>query len=373
MNNKTERFPYIWSLFILRGQGFHLGHLHNINEALKISKFLIILLGSHNKAIDFDDPWTVEQRREMIEASLTEDQKTRIYFQYIEDRLYSNSTWIAMAQEKVDSILLQYSRYRLNAIDKNKQVKMCIIGHSKDESSWYLKAFPHLDLVELPKFNIFESDGPINATDIRHYIYENKFGHAKALMPSGTYNWIIKNWINTPDAKYVKDWYDFEMKYEEPYLTQPYAVNFYTADAVVIHSGHVLLGRRKNFPGKDYWAIIGGHVNANETAQEASVRELYEETKIRISPLELQKCLKFEKLFDHPKRSKRCCMRTKKGRTISMTYCYVLDNELQLPYIEADDDIAEVKWVPFSDIKNMRNVLFEDHADILDYCINHIN
>lgn len=370
---EKERFNYIWSLFILRGQGFHLGHLNNIREALKISKYLIILLGSHNKAIDYDDPWTCDQRREMIEVCLSEDEKSRIYFQYIEDRLYNNAAWLSMAQDKVDSILMQYSRYRLNALTKEKQVKMCIVGYSKDESSWYLKAFPRLDFIELPKFSIFEGDGPINATDIRRYIYENKLGHAKALMPEKTYEWLIKNWINTESAKYVKDWYEFDKKYEEPYQTYPYAVNFYTADSVVIHNGHVLLGKRKNFPGKDYWAIIGGHVNANENAQEASLRELYEETNINVPEHELRKCLKFEKLFDHPNRSKRCRLRSKKGRTVTMAYCYILDDMLKFPSVKADDDLIEVKWVPFSEIINMRNVLFEDHCDILEYFINRIN
>jgi bifunctional NMN adenylyltransferase/nudix hydrolase len=368
-----ERFPYIWSLFIMRGQGFHLGHLHNINESLKISKYLIILLGSHNKAIDYDDPWTAEQRREMIEACLTEDQKSRIYFQYIEDRLYNNSAWLATAQEKVDAILMQYSRYRLNAIDKERQVKMCIVGYSKDESSWYLKAFPRLDQVELPKFSLYEDDGPINATDIRRYIYEHKLGHAKALMPEGAYNWIVNNWINTPEAQYVKDWYEFDKKYEEPYLNYPYAVNFYTADSVVIHHGHVLLGKRKKFPGKGYFAIPGGHVNADETALQASLRELREETSIGLSDAELLKCLKFEKLFDHPNRSKRCRLRSKKGRTVTIVHCYVLDDTLDFPYTKAADDLEEVKWVPFSDIFNMRSELFEDHPDILEYSINHTN
>ncbi len=357
----------------MRGQGFHLGHMHNINEALKISKYLIILLGSHNKAIDYDDPWTTAQRREMIEACLTEEQKSRIYFQYIEDRLYNNSAWLTTAQEKVDAILMQYSRYRLNAIDKERQVKMCIIGHDKDDSSWYIHAFPRLDLVELPKFNLYENDGPINATDIRRYIYDHKLGHAKALMPEGAYNWLLKNWINTPDAQYVKDWYDHDVEEEKKYLNVPYAANFYTADSLVIHRAHVLLGKRKNFPGKGYWCIPGGHVNANETAQQAALRELREETSIGISDANLLKCLKFEKLFDHPNRSKRCRVLTKKGRTVTILHCFILDDDVEFPYIKAADDLEELKFVPFSDIANMRNQLLEDHADMLQYAISRIN
>ncbi len=56
---------------------------------------------------------------------------------------------------------------------------------------------------------------------------------------------------------------------------------FVTADAVTIQSGHVLLVRRGQQPGKGQLAIPGGYVNQNERIRTAAVRELKEETAIK--------------------------------------------------------------------------------------------
>jgi bifunctional NMN adenylyltransferase/nudix hydrolase len=38
----------------------------------------------------------------------------------------------------------------------------------------------------------------------------------------------------------------------------PYPVTFVTVDAVVVHSGHLLLVRRRSEPGRGLWALPGG-------------------------------------------------------------------------------------------------------------------
>lgn len=60
----------------------------------------------------------------------------------------------------------------------------------------------------------------------------------------------------------------------------------FTVEVYVMHGDEVLMFKRsetkKKFPG--FWSLPGGHVDAGEDPLAAAVREVYEETGIRISP-----------------------------------------------------------------------------------------
>ena len=66
--------------------------------------------------------------------------------------------------------------------------------------------------------------------------------------------------------------------------------------AVVIHRGKVLLIRRGKEPMRGRWVIPGGTVELGETLQEALVREVEEETGLRVEPREVVL------VFDHIER-----------------------------------------------------------------------
>lgn len=57
--------------------------------------------------------------------------------------------------------------------------------------------------------------------------------------------------------------------------------------AVVIHGGRVLLIRRGKEPLKGRWVVPGGTVELGETLEEALMREVEEETGLRVCPREL--------------------------------------------------------------------------------------
>ncbi len=58
------------------------------------------------------------------------------------------------------------------------------------------------------------------------------------------------------------------------------------AIAVVWHQGRVILVQRKNEPNAGFWGFPGGHVELGETATEAAVRELAEETGVTARAVE---------------------------------------------------------------------------------------
>jgi ADP-ribose pyrophosphatase YjhB (NUDIX family) len=57
------------------------------------------------------------------------------------------------------------------------------------------------------------------------------------------------------------------------------------ADVVVVRAGRILLIERRNPPPG--WAIPGGFIEYGESAEDAAVRELFEETGLRATELEL--------------------------------------------------------------------------------------
>ena len=54
---------------------------------------------------------------------------------------------------------------------------------------------------------------------------------------------------------------------------------------IVIKDNRVLLGQRKNAHGAGTWAFPGGHLEFNESIEDCAVREVFEETGIRIKNL----------------------------------------------------------------------------------------
>jgi 8-oxo-dGTP diphosphatase len=54
---------------------------------------------------------------------------------------------------------------------------------------------------------------------------------------------------------------------------------------IVIKDNRVLLGKRKNAHGADTWAFPGGHLEFNESIEDCAVREVLEETGVRIKNL----------------------------------------------------------------------------------------
>ncbi len=124
-----------------------------------------------------------------------------------------------------------------------------------------------------------------------------------------------------------------------------------TADILLVHrngqKATVLLVRRKHPPFQGQWALPGGFMNMDETLRQAALRELREETGIRLSGLEPFR------VFDEPGRDPR-------GRTITLVFYAFLD---EIPAgAAAADDAAELSW--FS-LDNLPALAF-DHSEIID-------
>lgn len=125
---------------------------------------------------------------------------------------------------------------------------------------------------------------------------------------------------------------------------------FVTVDVLIVRpfemEQQILLIKRKNDPFKDCWALPGGFVDENEDLEQAAIRELVEETQVKVSHLEQIGA------FGKPDRDPR-------GHMVSIAYLgKVATNTIAI----AADDAKEIGW--FS-VKNLPSLAF-DHSAIIE-------
>lgn len=348
-------------VFIGRFQPFHNGHKAVIEAALEQAKEVVVVVGSSFAARNIRNPFTFEERKAMIEACFTEPQHfsyegaqgrvkiPRVKVVPVSDFPYDDNKWVNAIQKIVDETV-PYAK------------DVGLIGHSKDSTSYYLNIFPRWkNHVEVPDV------GGINATDIRKALLGNNEERldATSIMPKETFQ-VMSKFIANSDGIFTTSWftlrkeYDMVKKYKEAWKAAPFPPTFMTVDTVVIQSGHILLVKRGDMPGKGQWALPGGFLNQEETMLDGAIRELKEETKIKVPVPVLKGSIKDSKTFDAPNRSAR-------GRTI--TQAFLIDLGVgELPKVKGSDDAEKAFWVPFNQVKQEK--LFEDHFHIIDHFIN---
>ena len=137
----------------------------------------------------------------------------------------------------------------------------------------------------------------------------------------------------------------FTYKYPRPAVTADCIVITKEADA------KVLLIQRGDDPYKGCWAFPGGFMNMDETTEQCAIRELEEETGLKVA--ELRQIGAYSKVDRDPR-----------GRTITVAYLAIIDKPL--PVI-GQDDAAQAKWWPLSSLPQ----LAFDHEEIIKEAITH--
>ena len=90
-------------LLIGRFQPFHLGHLEALQFALSKVDNLWLGLGSSNKSIEKNNPFSAEERKKMILSSIDDSMKNKITIYFIPD-VDNHVKWI----EKIDTIVPKF-------------------------------------------------------------------------------------------------------------------------------------------------------------------------------------------------------------------------------------------------------------------------
>ena len=344
---------YHFAVFIGRFQPYHNGHHHIISQGLQRAEKIIILCGSAHLPVSHRNPWSFQQRKTMILNSFTKDEAERITVLPLMDSPYNDAIWSQSVQTIVNGVV-----QALNTMPHNTP-RIALIGHSKDHSSFYLKMFPQWESIEVDNL-----DG-LNATNLR----DDYFSHAEhfarsdsifnALTPTGTQQFFAEQFSQTAFDT-IRAEHEFIEDYKRQWQAAPYPPVFVTVDAVVIQSGHILLVKRRARPGKGLAALAGGFIRQHERLQDACIRELREETKLKIPEAVLRGCIKRQHTFDDPHRSSR-------GRTITHAFLIELPASENLPKVKGGDDAEKAFWLPLADMNPEK--MFEDHYFIVRHLL----
>lgn len=126
-----------------------------------------------------------------------------------------------------------------------------------------------------------------------------------------------------------------------------------TSDCVVItkeEQPKVLLIQRGADPFKGCWAFPGGFMNMDETTEQCAIRELEEETGLKVS--ELRQIGAYSKVDRDPR-----------GRTITVAYLVIVNHPIA---VTGQDDAAKAQWFPIDALPS----LAFDHENIMQDAIN---
>jgi len=160
-------------LLIGRFQPFHLGHLEALRFALSKVDKLWVGLGSSNKPIEKNNPFTAEERKEMILSSIDDSMKGRISIYFIPD-VDNHVKWI----EKIDTIVPKFD-----------------IIFSNDELTKHLYSKRTIQVIPIP----FLNRDKLSGTNIRDLIISDQ--KWDDLVPEGTKNFLI----NTSAKEHLKN------------------------------------------------------------------------------------------------------------------------------------------------------------------------
>lgn len=386
------------TVYIGRFNPFHNGHAHVLKHALETSKLVILLLGSAGLARSLKNPFTFEERKVIITrwyssavASGQLDNDVELVIVPLRDYPYNDSHWIRNVQAIVKGCVdMRRSIPGVSGLATNylHNPVIHITGSDRDESTWYLKAFPQwkLDLVSPYRK---DGTGDLSATRVRELVLDTVHVPPEiaadliGMMPKTTYEYLC-DFMGTPEHTRLVSWYCQNKAYKEAWEAAPYAPIFTTVDAVVVQSGHILVVERGAEPGKGLWALPGGFLNQNERLRDGAIRELMEETGILLADGKKAKDITREilkgsiremEVFDAPDRSMR-------GRTITHAFFLRLDDTKPLPKVkgmnaplEETGGVVEVEtakafWLPIDEALTRTDLWFEDHHSIVEWAVN---
>lgn len=335
------------AIFIGRLQPLTLAHEEVIRRATDVAENVAVLTGSAFRPPSQKNPLDEMTREDMVNAfveSKIPTKRDNVRCFPVNDFKYNDRRWEIEVRDRVKMAMEWFS------VSDMKDV--VLIGHAKDDSSYYLKLFPEMRGINVENFH------GINATDVRKLWFENLLYdrcHDLSNYISETTGHIMSRWVQENGQQFLEDLRE-NTNYKKAWDGSPFPPKFVTVDSVVTQSGYVLLIERKFAPGRGLLALPGGFLEDKEWPLDGAIRELIEETRLKMPERTLRRIAKNERVFAAPDRSDR-------GRVITIAYQFDLGNDIALPKVKPRSDAKRAFWHPIEDLRSEN--MFDDHWDIL--------
>ncbi|ASV44118.1 bifunctional nicotinamide mononucleotide adenylyltransferase/ADP-ribose pyrophosphatase-like protein [Salicola phage SCTP-2] len=342
-------------VIIGRFQPLHNSHEKLIQHALEHSDYVIILVGSANRAPDSNNPYSYQVRKEFIENMMHEYEISHGRFSVypLNDYKYNDASWLTQIHSIVSTVERTYNKYT--------NTEISLYGHHKDNSTYYMNSFPTYSIVDVGNID------NVSATQVREYLYNREYDKARSLVPDYVYNRVYYDAKGryTPESEEfdrLRQEHFYIQHYKDAWKDAPYEPIFTTTDSVVYFKGYILLVKRKSHPGKGQWCLPGGFVKPEEWIKDSIITNLKKDTNIKVGAPILRSNIREMEVFDDPGRSLR-------GRIITHCGLIVLDgvsSMSELPSVKSQSKgDVHAQWFPISDVESMSNELFEDHYFII--------
>lgn len=341
----TKKFDV--AVVIGRFQIAHMGHATLFEKAKSLADKVVILIGSAYKAPNTKHPFHEKFRQKLIENAVNWA-GIDLQFGYIPDTIYDDDEWLTCIQAETKKHIPEGAT-------------VALVGHDKDSTSYYLNLFPSWELNEVQNLE------GLSATELRDQFFSDAPGSETVLascVAPAVFE-ALKAFKRMPQYKALIEEAEFLKNYKKQFESYPFGDPiFVTTDAVVVQAGHVLMVRRKAFPGKGLLALPGGFLDPNERIYDGCVRELKEETGIKLSPMQLKGSLVKTHVFDHPDRSLR-------GRTITHGFYFKLNETGEFPKTRGSAENHKAEWIPLAEFQNpeFNRAVYEDHCDIVKFFV----
>jgi len=354
---------YDFVIYIGRFQPLHLGHNYMLDKALALAWFVIVFIGSANLPRDMKNPWSFEERAQMIRDAYPDIDPARLIILPLNDHTYNNDGWLGQVQNKVNGAVVD------NGYDP-ETARVAVIGFEKDSTTYYLKQFPQWD-----EINIEDSWGTVSATQIR-----NNFFQRAPILPHDLCSMSVieymRGFMLSVEFRNLLDEAEELKRIHTSWAGSPFTPMFIATDAVVTQSGHILLVTRDIHPGMGLLALPGGHVKPEiGDSFDNCVKELWEEARPQDGIAQRNRRGKAlpkgrlrgfytgkEMRFDAPGRDPR-------GFYLTTAFRFVFpDGDLWpvrggLPIDGEPNDVSHAAWYPIGSLDP--RLMFADHYFII--------
>lgn len=153
-----DTYDYDFMVFIGRFQPVHTAHAKTISRALTLARHVVVLVGSVEDRRNLRNPFSFKERAGMIYGTVCSQDRDRVHVTPLFDVPGDDDAWVENVYAAAQGIICQYQA---------GVPRIGLIGHRKDETSYYLDLFPDWVFVEAPL------ELEISATQIREAYFNN--------------------------------------------------------------------------------------------------------------------------------------------------------------------------------------------------------